>query len=78
MSGYPKFEAVSATDYKSKRQPLSGYHLGFTEHKSYAVKIKTGPRCRGFISVARYSSMQSAESAARRKKSTELKGEDRG
>ena len=68
MSNYPLFFAVVVDNFQSLTQPISGYRAGYRRTEAYAVKMTTGPRCKGFISVQRYKDWSAAQKAAARKR----------
>ena len=67
MSKYPRAYAVRVEKYASKRQALSGYHIGYEKRVVWAVRMEMRPGDHlRFTSTKTYASEKSAKAAAKR------------
>ncbi len=60
-----EFEAFQRSEYKSIRQPLSGYRMGYESYLAWGVRLKLGPSS-FWHSVNKYKSFDEAHRAAQR------------
>lgn len=60
-----KFEAFQQYDYKSIRQPLSGYHMGYEQSRVWGIRLKLGPSS-FWHSAKTYKNFDAAHRAAQR------------
>jgi len=60
-----EFTAVKRHEYKSIRQPLSGYQMGYESSQTWAVELRIG-KSSMWQSMRSYKSFEAAHRAAQR------------